>query len=82
MNRDEEVKMTHSGIIKKDGKRTVLIRFERGSDVAEGSIPTCKIDSNSGFSAEEVEGLENYLQAQSDAIFAKARELSDFRKIL
>jgi hypothetical protein len=82
MNKDEEVKMTHSGIVKKDGKRTVLIRFERGDDVAEGSIPPCKIASNRGFSQEEVESLEQYLQAQSETIFAKAKELNDLRKIL
>ena len=34
--KQDEVKMTHSGFIRKDGKRVVLVRFERGSDVAEG----------------------------------------------
>lgn len=82
MNREEEVKMTHSGIVKKDGRRAVRIRFERGGDIAEGSIPACKITLNQGFSQEETEGLENYMRDQCDVIFAKAKELNNFTKIL
>lgn len=80
--KQDEVKMTHSGFVRKDGKRVVLVRFERGSDVAEGRIPPCTIEKNEGFSKEEVEGLEHYMEAQSNAIFARAKELNDLRKIL
>ena len=74
--KQDEVKMTHSGFVRKDGKRVVLVRFERGSDVAEGRIPPCTIEKNEGFSQEEVEGLEHYMEAQSDAMDALADALA------
>ena len=73
------MKLTYSRLYALGGKRHVSVRFERGGDVAEGSIPECKIKKNSGFSAEEVEGLENYLELKCDEIFAKAKEISDVR---
>ena len=82
MNKDEEVKLTHSGFLKVDGKRCVSVRFERGRDVAEGLLPPGKITKNSGFSAEEIVGLENYLELKCDEIYEKARELGKFKNIL
>lgn len=82
MNQNEEVRMTQSGALFKDGKRQVFVRFERGKSVAEGSLPACKITRSEGFTPEEVEGLEGYLSAKKEEIFAKARELNDIRKIL
>lgn len=79
MNREEEVRMTHSGILVKDGKRRVSVRFERGADIAEALLPECKIINRSGFSEEEICGLEGYLQEQNDAIFAKAKEISNIK---
>ncbi len=79
MNREEEVKMTHSGILAGKGRRRVSVRFERGADVAEGSIPECKITENHGFSGEEKEGLEAYLEQACDEIFRKAKELNNIR---
>lgn len=79
MNHEEEVKLTHSGIYSSGGKRHVSVRFERGADVAEGSIPACKIKKSNGFSTEEIEGLENYLELKSDEIFEKAKEISNFK---
>ena len=32
MRREEEVRLTHSGIFAKDGRRCVSVRFERGRD--------------------------------------------------
>lgn len=77
MKKNEEMKMTHSGIIVKQGRRHVLVRFERGKDIAEASLPECKVTKNDGFSEEEVVGLEVYLQMQVDIIFAKAKEISN-----
>lgn len=82
MNREEEVKMTHSGIFSKEGKRCVSVRFERGKDVAEAILPACKVVKNQGFTEEEVSGLENYLEMQNDAIFVKARELNHIKNLL
>ncbi|MFR4350982.1 MAG: hypothetical protein ACLT3H_04830 [Roseburia sp.] len=79
MNRAEEMKMTHSGILVKKGRRHVSVRFERGEDVAEASLPECKVTENRGFSEEEVGGLENYLESKNDEIFLKAKEISNIR---
>lgn len=76
MNKEEEVRMTHSSILSKDGKPYVSIRFERGEDVAEGSVPACKITRNKGFSQEEVLGLEGYLELNAKEILRKAKDIS------
>lgn len=79
MNREEEVKLTHSGILSSGGRKQVSVRFERGNDMAEGKIPGCKITKNKGFMDEEIKGLENYLELKCDEIFAKAKEISNIR---
>ena len=53
---NDSLTMTYSAIVTgKDQKKMVRIRFERtnengGTDFAEGMIPDCKIQSQSGFS--------------------------------
>ena len=54
MRREEEVRLTHSGIFAKDGRRCVSVRFERGRDVAEAILPACRVTKNEGFTDEEV----------------------------
>ena len=49
MNKEEELKLTHSGILVKQGRRHVSVRFERGSDIAEASLPECKVIKNKVF---------------------------------
>lgn len=79
MNHEEEVKLTHSGILASKGRKHVSVCFERGKDTAEGSIPECRITKNHGFSDEEVEGLEGYLEQKCDEIFAKAKAISNIK---
>ena len=79
MNRNEEVKMTHSGILSKNGKRQVSVRFERGNDMAEATLPACKVTKSQGFSGEEIAGLEEDLAAQNDVIFEKAKAISGIK---
>lgn len=79
MNKNEEMKMTHSGIVVKDKRRHVSVRFERGADVAEAVLPECKVIKSTGFSAEEVQGLENYLMQENDNIFARAKKLNNIK---
>lgn len=82
MNKEEEVKLTHSGFLAVDGKRRVSVRFERGKDVAEGMLPPGKLTKNSGFSEEEIAGLENYLELKCDEIYEKAKEIGKFKNLL
>ena len=79
MEKSEEMRLTHSGIVVKDGRRHVLVRFERGTDMAEASLPACKVTKNEGFSEEEVAGLELYLQMENDNIFAKAKAITGIK---
>ena len=79
MNREEEVTLTHSGILVKNGKRHVSVRFERGRDIAEASLPECRVTKNQGFSEEEVSGLESFLAEKNDEIFAKAKEINHIK---
>ena len=39
MNTEQNVKMTYSSIIIMEGKPAVAVTFERGQDLAEGTIP-------------------------------------------
>ena len=49
---------------------------------AEGSIPQCKIIEQNGFSSEEIQQLEVYLEENSNDIKAKAKEISGIRYLL
>lgn len=80
MNKGEEMRLTHSGIIVKQGRRHVQVRFERGNDIAEASLPECKVTKNQGFAEEEIKGLELYLELKNDEIFAKAKEISNIKR--
>ena len=79
MNIEEEMRLTHSGIVVKKERRHVLVRFERGHDIAEASLPECKVTKNQGFSEEEIKGLELYLELKNDEIFAKAKAISNIK---
>ncbi len=80
---NDSLTMTYSAIVTgKDQKKMVRIRFERtnengGTDFAEGMIPDCKIQSQSGFSDGEVFQLEQYMQANQNDIKQKAKVISN-----
>lgn len=79
MKYEEEIRMTHSSVLSKGGKPYVSVRFERGSDMAEGSVPACKIEKSSGFTKEEIMGLEGYLELSAREILRKAKDISGIR---
>lgn len=81
VDKKEEVKLTHSGFLSVNGRRQVSVRFERGEDVAEGTLPPGKITKSKGFTEEEIAGLELYLELQCDEIYAKAKELGKFKNL-
>lgn len=82
--KEGELTFTYSGILKKDGKKVVSIRFERngGKDFADGLLPDCSIEKQQGFSEEETEQLEVYLMEHADEIMHKAKEMSKITKLL
>lgn len=60
---DTSMKMSVSPICMKDGEKVAYVVFEEGKRRAEGIIPECTIIKNSGFSEEEVAGLELYMKS-------------------
>ena len=82
INADEEMTMTYTSVLTKDGKPLVSLRFERGNDICEAVVPDCIITKNNGFSDEEVEGLEQYLRANKKMIIDNSKGISGLFYIL
>lgn len=82
LNENEEMKMTYTSVLTKDGKPLISLAFERGKDMCEGIIPDCIITKNSGFSDEEVEALEHYLRVNKKEIIADSKKISSLFNIL
>lgn len=77
MGREEEIKMTYSGLLLKDGEKMVRVCFQRGQkDYAEGIIPRGTIEKSSGFTKEELEQLQVYIQDNASDIMKKAKEVN------
>ena len=71
-----ELKLTHSSILSIQGKPFVSVRFDRGSDFAQGSIPDAKIVKSVGFTEDEIIELENYLADNAKDLFIRAKDIS------
>ncbi|NLL77896.1 MAG: hypothetical protein GX235_11735 [Clostridiales bacterium] len=77
MERDEELRMTYSGLLMKDGEKMVRVSFERGKgDYAEGIVPSGIIVKASGFTKEEVDMLTAYLQDNATEIINRAKSVN------
>ena len=75
-NSSEEMKMTYSSVVAKDGKPVVAVRFERGKDYAEALLPDCSVRSSNGFSEEELAALEFYLKHNKKDIGVRAKAIT------
>lgn len=71
-----------SGIIRKADEKRVCVLFSDDNRMAEGVVPACKIISNTGFSKEEVEGLEKYLRENETGIWDEAVKVNPLRGFL
>lgn len=77
MGKEDELRMTYSGLLLKDGEKMVRVCFERGkSDYAEGIVPRGSIVKASGFTKEEVEQLAVYIQENSTDIINRAKNVN------
>ena len=79
---NSDITMTYSAILRdKNNRKIVRIQFERsgesGKELAEGLIPDCVIVRQNGYTAEEVQWLEEYLGDNIDDIMEKARAISN-----
>ena len=70
------MQMICSGILRKNGEKIIYVRFERGKDFAEGSLPDAKITSQSGFSPEEVVQFEEYMSENRFEIIEQAKSVN------
>lgn len=77
------MEMILSGITtSKEGEKQAHIRFEDGVRMAEGTIPSCVITKNKGFSIEEVLQLQAYLEEHLSELKKQAAALSPFRAMM
>ncbi|MDO4965845.1 MAG: hypothetical protein Q4E51_03980 [Lachnospiraceae bacterium] len=81
LNPNEEMKMTYTSVVTKDNKPMISIKFERGNDICEGSVPECVISKNDGFTDEEIEGLEHYLRMNKKEIIEQGKSISGLLNI-
>lgn len=73
---EQPMQMICSGILRKNGEKIIYVRFERGSDFAEGSLPAGKITSQSGFSPEEIVQFEEYMSENRFEIIEQAKSVN------
>lgn len=78
----EELKMTISGFVPKDGRKSVYVVFEDGNRKAEGYVPDCVITKNEGFEDDEVKVLELYLKQNQDMIREHAKLINPIKALM
>lgn len=77
MGKSDELRMTYSGLLLKNGEKMVRVCFERGDkDYAEGIVPAGKIVKSAGFSEEEVTQLTVYIQDNAADIIKHAKNVN------
>lgn len=72
----DETEIVHSQIIEEDGKKKVIVNFERpteeGFDSARCVLPDYKWIRNDGYSDSEIEFFEKLLQSNAHLIYKYA----------
>lgn len=77
----EEISMTVTTLLHKDGKDFARVSFLRENDWAEGIVPGGEIEQSEGFSEEEIEKLETYLAEEEEAILAQAKKINPIKNL-
>ena len=78
----EELKMTISGFVPKDGRKSVYVVFEDGKRKAEGYVPECVITQNEGFEEDEIKVLELYMKQNQDMIREHAKLINPIKALM
>ena len=68
-----------SGITSKGTEKRVCVSFSEKDKSAEGYVPSCKIERNNGFTADEVEQMEAYLEENKCLIWEEAKKINPLR---
>ncbi len=82
LNPNEEMKMTYSSVVVKEGKPMVSLTFERGRDMCEAVVPECIVTKNDGFTSEETEAIEQYLRINKKQIILDSKKISGLFNIM
>lgn len=77
----EEINMTVTTLLHKDGKDFARVSFLREGDWAEGIVPDGKIEQSEGFSEEEIGKLEMYLAEEKENILARAKKINPIKNL-
>lgn len=77
----EDIKMLVTSMIRKEGKAFARVSFLRGEDWAEGIVPGGQIEKSKGFSSEEIEKLETYLEGEQEMILEQAKGVNPIRNL-
>lgn len=68
-----------SGITGSGTEKRVCVSFTEDGRLAEGYIPSCKIERNNGYTEEEVRQMEAYLQDNKRLIWDEAKKINPLR---
>ncbi len=82
MNRSDELQMQISPICNKNGEKLAYVTFFDDVRRAEGEIPKCIINSNSGFSDEEKIALEDYMKENLEMLKDLAKEINPIKSFM
>lgn len=77
----EEIKMTVTTLLHKDGEAFARVSFLRENDWAEGVVPGGKIEQSEGFNGEEIEKLEAYLTEEEEMILSQAKKINPIKNL-
>lgn len=78
----QELKMTVSGVVPKDGRKNIYVVFEDGNRKAEGCVPNCVITKNEGFDEDEVLMLELYMKKEQSTIQEMAKAINPIKALM
>ena len=72
----EEMTMSVSAIVEKDGRREIYVLFTESRRSAEGRLSDYRIIRSVGFTEEEAAGLEVYMRREKDTILRLAKNIN------
>jgi len=79
---NEEVTMSVSSLVRKDGEKALYVMFSGKDCSAEFVLPEGKLLNSKGFSESELDKLRTYVQNEKDKIFSVAKEVNPMKAFL
>ncbi len=76
---NQEIKMSVSSFIRKDGDKAVYVMFYDGEKNAEFVLPDCKLLKNNGFAKEDIDQLLKYVDNERETIFNMAKNVNPIK---